>query len=74
MAHGDNQRLFPGARILLLYSRVMWPFRRRREKKEKKPRTMEKVIAGVIIGTAISSIVGKKLLEKHAKDKKAREE
>lgn len=45
----------------------MWPFRRR-GKKEKKSRTVEKVIAGIIIGGAISSIVGKKLIEKHDRE------
>ncbi len=40
--------------------RLMWPFR------QKKKRVLpKKVIAGVIIGGAIASIVGKKLLDKH---------
>lgn len=41
----------------------MWPFRRRRE--EKKTTIGQKVVVGLIIGGAIGSIVGKKLMEKH---------
>ena len=40
----------------------MWPFRRRREKKGK---IMKNLIVGLIIGTAITSIIGKKIMEKH---------
>lgn len=42
------------------YTAAMWPFRRKR----KKLSCMDKLIAGVIIGGAIGSIVGKKLLER----------
>ncbi len=53
----------------------MWPFRRRRDKEKKKNRhIVEKVIAGVIIGTAVSSIIGKKMLDKHERDKAARKD
>lgn len=43
-----------------------WPFRKREEKK-KQDHVMRKFIAGVVIGGAIASIIGKKLLEKHEK-------
>ena len=42
--------------------RLLWPFRRRLAKPHKIPK---KVIAGLIIGSAIASIVGKKLVDKH---------
>jgi hypothetical protein len=43
----------------------MWPFRRK--KKIPKPgRMVKQVVTGVIIGGAIGSIVGKKLMEQHA--------
>jgi len=46
----------------------MWPFRRRRKPEEKKPHIARKVIVGLVIGGAISSIIGKKLLEKRERD------
>lgn len=42
----------------------MWPFRRRREKEKRKQHIARKVIVGLVIGGAISSIIGKKLLDK----------
>lgn len=42
-------------------------FWRRKKKKERLPMP-KKVIAGVIIGGAVASIVGKKLLDKHRKE------
>ncbi len=43
----------------------MWPFRRK--KKISKPgKIVKQVVTGVIIGGAIGSIVGKKLMEQHA--------
>ncbi len=45
----------------------MWPFRKK--KIEKKSHIGRRVVAGLIIGGAVGSIVGKKLLEQHdAKD------
>lgn len=44
----------------------MWPFRRCRERKIK--RAWEKVVVGLVIGGAIGSIIGKKLMEDHEKD------
>ncbi len=44
----------------------MWPFRKKTAKK--KSMMPKKIIVGLIIGGAIGSIVGKKLLEKHDKD------
>jgi Na+/glutamate symporter len=41
----------------------MWPFRRKQKSRVKK--SMENLVAGLIIGGAIGSIVGRKLLEKH---------
>ena len=46
----------------------MWPFRRSKIEKSKKRKTVERVIAGVIVGAAISSIVGKKMLDKHREE------
>jgi hypothetical protein len=43
--------------------RRLWPFRRRLAQKPHK--IPKKVIAGMVIGGAIASIVGKKLLDKH---------
>lgn len=46
----------------------MWPFKRK--KPEKKKSIAKRVVAGVIIGGAIGSIVGKKLMEQNGvKDK-----
>lgn len=45
----------------MLYSMSMWPFRSR----EKGQRIVKKVVVSLIIGGAIGSIVGRKLLEKH---------
>ncbi len=39
----------------------MWPFRRKREKE--KTGIAKKIVVGLIIGGAITSIIGKKLLE-----------
>lgn len=43
-----------------LHCSHMWPFRRHREKKSS---IAKKIIAGIIIGGAIGSIIGKKLLD-----------
>ena len=52
----------------------MWPFRRKKKKadveKAKNNHTLEKVVAGVIIGAAVSSIIGKKMLDRHEKNDK----
>ena len=40
----------------------MWPLRRRKQKE--RSGIAKKVIVGLVIGGAISSIIGKKLLEK----------
>ena len=40
----------------------MWPFRRKREKE--KTGIAKKIVVGLIIGGAITSIIGKKLLDK----------
>jgi hypothetical protein len=47
----------------------MWPFRRKNKR-----RAIEKVVAGLIIGAAISSIIGKKLIDKHGKEESEDEE
>ncbi len=41
----------------------MWPFRRRREK-DGRSHLAKKIVVGLVIGGAISSIIGKKLLDK----------
>ena len=44
----------------------MWPFRRKKKPLVTKPkRAMKKVVVGMIIGGAIASIVGKKMLDEH---------
>lgn len=43
----------------------MWPFRRKKKQIPKPGRIAKQVVAGVIIGGAIGSIVGKKLMEQH---------
>ena len=42
----------------------MWPFRRKREEEGS---AVRKLVAGLIIGGAIGSIVGRTMVEKHAK-------
>lgn len=46
----------------------MWFFRRKKKEKATKRQMVERMVTGVIIGAAISSIVGKKLLDKHDKE------
>ncbi|PIP65514.1 hypothetical protein COW95_01495 [Candidatus Peregrinibacteria bacterium CG22_combo_CG10-13_8_21_14_all_49_11] len=46
-------------------------FRRRKQEEEKKKKPIRGILTGLIIGGAIASIVGKKLLDKR---EKAREE
>jgi hypothetical protein len=41
----------------------MWPFKKKKEKED--PHIARRVIVGLIIGGAIGSIVGKKLLDEH---------
>ena len=55
----------------MLYSPYMWPFRR---KEKKKKNMVKQVITGVIIGAAISSIIGKTMLDKHEEDKDGNED
>jgi len=49
----------------------MWPFTK---KKAKNNHVAKRVIAGLIIGGAIGSIVGKKLMDDHKKAEDADEE
>ncbi len=42
----------------------MWPFGPKKDKSSKR-KVVETVVTGVIIGAAISSIIGKTMLEKH---------
>ncbi len=51
----------------------MWPFRRKKEKSGGR-KMVERVVTGVIIGAAISSIIGKTLLEKHEKNEQEDED
>ncbi len=46
------------------YTSSMWPFKKK-PKEEKGNHIAKRVIAGLIIGGAIGSIVGKKLLDEH---------
>jgi len=53
----------------------MWPFNSKEEQWEKfqeeqsnkRRKRLKKVVAGLIIGSAISGIVGKKMVDKHRK-------
>ena len=56
---------FCGSVAFLFPLITMWPFRRRREKKGE---IMKNLVVGLIIGTAITSIIGKKMMEKHEVD------
>lgn len=49
----------------------MWPFRR---KEKKKGNLVKNVITGVIIGAAISSIIGKTMLDKHEQEDEKEED
>lgn len=57
--------MFPGFK-------TMWPFRKKTE--NKKGRSIRTIVAGVIFGAAIASIIGKKILEKHEKEDDLEEE
>jgi hypothetical protein len=45
----------------------MWPFRKKKKEELKPRKVMRKVIVGFIIGGAISSIVGNKLIKERRK-------
>lgn len=45
----------------------MWPFRKKKPEVPKPRKVMRKVIVGFIIGGAISSIVGNKLIKERRK-------
>lgn len=47
----------------------MWPFRRRKQADEKKGHFARRVIVGLVIGGAISSIIGAKLMDKKEKER-----
>ena len=51
----------------------MWPFRRRRSEDADRSHIARKIVVGLVIGGAISSIIGKKLLDK-AKESKEEED
>jgi hypothetical protein len=46
----------------------MWPFRRKKKERSTARKVVNRVVTGLIIGAAISSIVGKKMLEMQRKD------
>ena len=45
----------------------MWPFRRKEQKSGVK-KNVERLVTGFVIGAAISSIVGKKLMDHHEEE------
>lgn len=45
----------------------MWPFSRKKKEEPKRRRTMRRVLVGFIIGGAITSIVGQKVLRERRK-------
>lgn len=49
------------------YTRYMWPFRRLCCLRERHGH-LRRLVLGVIIGSAIASIVGRKIAEHHRKD------
>lgn len=49
----------------------MWPFRK---KPKEKKNIAKRVIVGMVIGGAITTIVGKKLMEKHEAEEGAQED
>lgn len=49
----------------------MWPFRRRQRERSG---ITKKIIVGLVIGGAISSIIGKKLLEKKEQEHETEDE
>lgn len=56
---------------------MWWPFRRRRKEREgaaKRRLPGKKMMVGIVIGGAIGSIVGKKLLDEHCKEDKQKTE
>ena len=59
MTQPDSGWYFPAT---ALDSDGMWPFRKRKRS------ITEKVILGLIIGGAIGSIIGKKMMEKHEQE------
>lgn len=52
----------------------MWPFsRRKQEDKKKSLLSPGRIFAGVVFGTAIASIIGKKMLVKHERQHEGEE-
>lgn len=45
----------------------MWPFSKKKKEEPKRRKTMRRVLVGFIIGGAITSIVGKKVLHERRK-------
>ena len=43
----------------------MWPFRRKNKEEPRASKTMRKVLIGFVIGSAITSIIGKNLMREH---------
>lgn len=52
----------------------MWPLRKKETVQKSKYASLRKVVAGVIFGAAIASIIGRKMLEKHDKEENIGEE
>lgn len=53
----------------------MWPFSRRNNAEKKKgSHLMRKVVVGLVIGGAVGSIVGKKIMQHHCKRDEDNEE
>jgi hypothetical protein len=59
----------------------MWPFKSKEDQweefqeqqKTKRTKRLKKVVAGFIIGSAISGIIGKKMVDKHRKSEEREE-